>query len=81
MKLSLTLQRVLTWLAAQFIDVLITMQEWFDHQNGVCSTCGHGEHLPGKCAGDPLDVGNSGPGGSYPQEPHGCLCGDPEFAA
>ncbi len=30
-------------------------------------------------AGDPLDVRNSGVGGNAPQEPQGCLCGDPEF--
>ncbi len=43
-----------------------------------CARCGHAEHA-GKCAGDPLDVRNSGVGGNPPQEPQGCLCGDPEF--
>lgn len=43
-----------------------------------CARCGHAERA-GKCAGDPLDVPNSGIGGSEPHVPQGCLCGDPEF--
>lgn len=68
------------WLMATFLDGLFHVQAWFDHQNGVCSTCGHGEHLPGKCAGDPLDRSYSHPAGII-IEAQGCPCGDPEFAA
>lgn len=67
------------WLAARLIDGLIAMQEWFDHQNGVCPICSHGEHLPAKCGGDPRDRSYSSPAGIV-VEAQGCLCGDPEFA-
>lgn len=69
-----------TWIAAKLMDALITVQEWFDHQNGICPTCGHDEHYPGKCGGDPRDRSYSSPAGIM-VEAQGCLCGDPEFAA
>jgi len=44
----------------------------------ACGACGHAAHV-GKCAGDPLDVPDSGIGGSEPHAPQGCPCGDPEL--
>lgn len=32
------MMRFLTWLAAQFIEGLIVLQKWFDHQNGYDQT-------------------------------------------